>query len=173
MALISNALRQAFVPKQRHETFTEENRTWSRLKKPLILSISLVLFLSVVIPAVISLHMVFPSEPSKRPFCRAGRSLEEALPMNFTWQPELYRNQGGSLYITEEEAADFYWLVVFFPSAIVFLASALFLVAGWWFSVCVRIRNFLKGHVCKIGWFLILLFCKQKWLANWHSIHCG
>ncbi|KAF3333131.1 hypothetical protein FCM35_KLT00822 [Carex littledalei] len=143
MALISNALRQAFVPKQQHETFGEENRTWSRLKKPLILSISLLLFLSVLIPAVISLHIIFPSEPSKRPFCRARRQLEEALHVNSTRQPELYRSQGGAFYITEEEAADFYWLVVFLPSAIVFFAAVLYLVAGMVVAYTAPRRHFL------------------------------
>ncbi|KAF3333178.1 hypothetical protein FCM35_KLT00869 [Carex littledalei] len=138
MALISNALRQAFVPKQRQETFGEDNRSWSRLKKPLILSISLLLFLSILIPVVISLHIVFPSEPSKRPFCRARRQLEES-----ERQPELYRSQGGTFYITEEEAADFYWLVVFLPSAIVFIASVLYLMAGMAVTYTAPRRHFL------------------------------
>ncbi|KAJ4781906.1 Pericentriolar material 1 protein [Rhynchospora pubera] len=143
MALISNALRQAFLPKQQRETFGEENRAWSRLKKPLILSISLLLLISVLIPAIISLRIVHPAEPSKRPFCRARRRLEEALPVNSTGQPELYRSQGGMFYVTEEEAADFYWLVVFLPSAIVFFASALYLVSGMVVAYTAPRRHFL------------------------------
>lgn len=72
--------------------------------------------------------------------------------MNSTWQPELYRSQGGTLYITEEEAADFYWLVVFLPSAIVFFASALYLVAGWWFFLSFGIRYFLNA-MSVISWY--------------------
>lgn len=152
MALISDALRQAFMPKQQYETLSEESRAWTRLKKPLLLSVALLLFLSILIPAVISLRIVFPSEPSERPFCRARRRLEEALPVNSTGLPELYRIQGGTFYITDDEAADFYWLVVFLPSAIVFFASIFYLVAGW-YSVVLPLLGlgFCKGQT----WYLV------------------
>jgi hypothetical protein len=45
-------------------------------------------------------------------------------------EPEAYRYRGGAFYMTTAEAADFYWMVVFVPSAVLFAVSASYLVAG-------------------------------------------
>lgn len=45
-------------------------------------------------------------------------------------EPEAYRYRGGAFYMTTAEAADFYWMVVFVPSAVLFGASFTYLLAG-------------------------------------------
>lgn len=80
----------------------------------------------------ISLGIVFPDEPADRPFCRERRMLE-ALPAAASSreeEPEAYRYRGGAFYMTTAEAADFYWMVVLVPSAVLFAASAAYLVSG-------------------------------------------
>jgi len=75
---------------------------------------------------------VFPAEPAERPFCRERRMLE-ALPAAASSreeEPEAYRYRGGAFYMTTAEAADFYWMVVFVPSAVLFGISLTYLVAG-------------------------------------------
>ncbi|XP_072961271.1 uncharacterized protein [Typha angustifolia] len=128
MALLSDALRQAFMPKHEYASLREEEKAWGRLQRPLAMSVAAAVGFAVVIAASVSLSIVFPGEPSQRPFCHDRRMLE-ALPVNASREMEVSRYHG-AFYMTEEEAADFYWMVVFVPSAIVFLASAVYLLAG-------------------------------------------
>ena len=87
---------------------------------------------STVAAVGISLGIVFPDEPADRPFCRERRMLE-ALPAAASSreeEPEAYRSRGGAFYMTTAEAADFYWMVVLVPSAVLFATSAAYLVSG-------------------------------------------
>ncbi|EHA8591168.1 hypothetical protein COCNU_scaffold035709G000010 [Cocos nucifera] len=127
MAIIGDALRQAFMPKHEYESLREEEKAWGRLQRPLAAVLAAALGLAVVVAVFVSMSIVFPGEAGRRPFCRDRRI--QALPMNASQEPDLYRYHG-AFYLTDEEAADYYWLVVFIPSAIVFLASVVYLLAG-------------------------------------------
>lgn len=127
MAIIGDALRQAFMPKHEYESLREEEKAWGRLQRPLAVVLAAALGLAVVVAVSVSMSIVFPWDAGLRPLCRDRRI--QALPMNASLEPDLY-GYHGAFYLTDEEAADYYWMVVFIPSAIVFLASVVYLLAG-------------------------------------------
>ncbi|XP_010924588.1 uncharacterized protein [Elaeis guineensis] len=138
MAIIGDALRQAFMPKHEYESLREEEKAWGRLQRPLAVALAAAFGLAVVVAVSVSMSIVFPGEAARRPFCRDPRI--QALPMNTSQEPDLY-GYHGAFYLTDEEAADYYWLVVFIPSAIVFLASVVYLLAAVAYSAPRR-------HIC-------------------------
>ncbi|KAH7682462.1 hypothetical protein IHE45_05G123700 [Dioscorea alata] len=127
MAILGDALRQAFMPKREYDSLRDEDKAWVRLQRPMVAALTGAIAFSIVIAVSVSLSIVFPRDVNRRPFCKHRRI--QALPVNATQEPDLY-GYHGAFYLTDEEAADYYWMVVFVPSAIVFLASALYLLAG-------------------------------------------
>ncbi|XP_043705656.1 uncharacterized protein LOC122655531 [Telopea speciosissima] len=125
MAIIGDALRQAFMPKHEYESLREEEKAWGRLQRPVVMVTMTILWLAVLISGFISLKIVFPGYKGKRPFCRDRRLQPPSI--NMTRDSDLYM---GAFYFTEQEAADYYWMVVFIPSVILFIASVVYLVAG-------------------------------------------
>ncbi|XP_042497906.1 uncharacterized protein LOC122076585 [Macadamia integrifolia] len=125
MAIIGDALRQVFMPKHEYESLREEDKAWGRLQRPVVMVTTTILWLAVVISGFISLTIVFPGDKGKRPLCRDRRL--QSLPINMTGDSDLYM---GAFYLTEQEAADYYWMVVFIPSAILFFGSVVYLIAG-------------------------------------------
>uniref|UniRef100_A0A1D1XL49 Pericentriolar material 1 protein n=1 Tax=Anthurium amnicola TaxID=1678845 RepID=A0A1D1XL49_9ARAE len=124
MAILGDALRQAFMPKHEYDSLREEEKAWGRLRRPLVAALAAVICLAVLVAASVSMRIVFPGETGRRPFCHdrriQGLSLRESDVRQF----------GGTFDLTDEEVADYYWMVVFIPSAIVFLASCVYLFAG-------------------------------------------
>lgn len=127
MAIIGDALRQAFMPKHEYESLREEEKAWGRLQRPLAGVLAAALGLAVVIAVSVSMSIVFPGDAGRRPFCPDRRI--QALPMNTTQEPDMY-GYHGAFYLTDEQAADYYWMVVFIPSVIVFFSSVIYLLAG-------------------------------------------
>ncbi|XP_010254079.1 PREDICTED: uncharacterized protein LOC104595166 isoform X2 [Nelumbo nucifera] len=125
MAIIGDALRQAFMPKYEYDSLREEEKAWSRLQRPIITVSLTVLCLAVLVSVFISLNIVFPADEGKRPFCRDRRL--QPLSVNFSADSDLFPR---AFYLTEQEAADYYWMVVFMPSAIIFFVSVVYLLAG-------------------------------------------
>ncbi|KAG9456145.1 hypothetical protein H6P81_000653 [Aristolochia fimbriata] len=125
MAIISDALRQAFMPKREYESLRDEDKAWGRLQRPMIIGVVVVLSLAVLVSAFISLRIVFPVDGVNRPFCQDRRI--QALAVNSSRDSDIFP---GAFYLTEEETADYYWMVVFIPSALVFVVSLVYLVAG-------------------------------------------
>ncbi|KAL6888118.1 hypothetical protein ACP4OV_009144 [Aristida adscensionis] len=129
MALLGDALRQAFLmPRRAYAALRHDDRP----RRPLALAAACCVAAAVAAAACVSLGIVFPAEPADRPFCRERRMLE-ALPAAASSreeEPEAYRYRGGAFYMTTAEAADFYWIVVFLPSALLFAASFTYLLAG-------------------------------------------
>jgi hypothetical protein len=125
MAMLGDALRQAFLmPRRAYAALRDdEGRALPRLRRPL----AGVAAVCVAVAACVSLGIVFPAEPAERPFCRERRMLE-ALPAGASSreEPEAYRYRGGAFYMT---TADFYWMVVFVPTSILFGASFTYLLA--------------------------------------------
>ncbi|XP_010249689.1 PREDICTED: uncharacterized protein LOC104592167 isoform X2 [Nelumbo nucifera] len=125
MAIIGDALRQAFMPKHEYGGLREEVKAWVRLQRPLIMVSLTVLCLIVLISVFISLNIVFPLDEGKRPFC--GDQRHQPLSINVGADFDTFP---GAFYLTEQEVADYYWMVVFIPSAIIFFASIVYLLAG-------------------------------------------
>lgn len=134
--LLSDALRQAFMPKHEYQSLREEDKAWHKLQRPLLLFSLGFISISVFISTVISLRIVFPADPLNRPFCNDLRI--QPLQINITaaavghgggsgGDPDLF---AGAFYLTDQETVDYYWMVVFVPSALVFVASVVYLVAG-------------------------------------------
>ena len=129
MAIIGDALRQAFMPKHEYESLREEDKAWTRLQRPILIGSIGIICLAIFVCTIISLKIVFPGDVLKRPFCDDRRL--QPLPLNV-------KGGGGdgsdllpgAFYLTDQETVDYYWMVVFIPSMIIFLASVAYLVAG-------------------------------------------
>lgn len=127
MAIIGEALRQAFMQKNEYDAIREEDRVWIRLQRPLLICSLAVVILAIVISTVISLKIVFPGNSAKRPFCGDPRLQMLSVTSAKGGDSDLFP---GAFYLTDQETADYYWMVVFFPSTLIFLASAVYLLAG-------------------------------------------
>ncbi|KAJ8637558.1 hypothetical protein MRB53_011825 [Persea americana] len=125
MAIIGDALRQAFMPKHEYERLHEEEKAWGRLQRPLVTAIVVILWTAVIVSTFISVRIVFPGDDGNRPFCHGRERRIEELEANASSYSEAW-----DFSMTEDEVVGIYWVVVFFPSAIVFSASAIYLLAG-------------------------------------------
>lgn len=129
-AIIGDALRQAFMPKREYESLREEERAWTRLQRPIMASFVAIVCLTVVVATVVVLHVVFPADASRRPLCGDEVGLGAVLPLQVgakRGDSDLYP---GAFYLTDQEAVDYFWFVAFVPSLVVFLFSAVYLIAG-------------------------------------------
>ena len=70
MALLSNALRQAFMPKHEYDNLREEDKALIQLQRPVLISLLLCIVIVIVVSTSISVKIVFPAEDGKRVFCR-------------------------------------------------------------------------------------------------------
>ena len=118
------------MPKREYESLREEDRAWGKLQRPLTVTVLSVIVIAIAVCTVISLRIVFPGRDGKRPFC-VDRRLQ-ALQIGTTKggsdsDSDLFP---GAFYLTDQEIADYYWMVVFIPSLIVFAVSVVYLVAG-------------------------------------------
>lgn len=129
MAILGDALRQAFMPKHEYESLREEDKAWTKLQRPILIGSIVIICVAIFVGMIISLKIVFPGDDLKRPFCDDRRL--QPLPLNpkggGVGDPDLFP---GAFYLTDQETVDYYWMVVFIPSMIIFLASAVYLVAG-------------------------------------------
>ncbi|XP_057957373.1 uncharacterized protein LOC131150576 isoform X1 [Malania oleifera] len=126
MSILSHALRQAFMPKREYESLRDEDKAWLRLQRPLLVSLVIIVWVAIFVSTVVSLNIVFPGSSGKRPFC--GELRIQPLPSTSV-KGDSDRLMG-AFYLTDQETADYYWMVVFIPSLIVFLASVVYLLAG-------------------------------------------
>ncbi|WCJ29825.1 hypothetical protein M5689_011429 [Euphorbia peplus] len=127
MAIIGDALRQAFMPKHEYQNLREEDRAWIKLQRPILISSLAVISLVIFVCIVVSLKIVFPDDSSRRPFCSDRRRLQP-LPVNVKGSDSDLLS--GAFYLTDQETVDYYWMVVFIPSTVIFMASVLYLGAG-------------------------------------------
>jgi translation initiation factor 3 subunit L len=127
MSIISDALRQAFMPKHEYESLREEEKVWGKLQRPVTVTFVAGIWLAIIISTVISLKIVFPGSDGKRPLC-VDRSVQSVqLGMKGESDSDLFPS---AFYLTDQEIADYYWMVVFIPSFIIFALSSLYLIAG-------------------------------------------
>ncbi|CAN1785169.1 hypothetical protein LINPERHAP1_LOCUS16787 [Linum perenne] len=127
MAIINDALRQAFMPKQEYESLREEEKAWSKLQRPLFASAVAFVCLAILVCSVVSLRIVFPANGVRRPFCSDRRLQPLSINVKGGGDSDLFP---GAFYLTDQEIADYYWMVFFIPSAILFCASFPYLAAG-------------------------------------------
>ncbi|KAK3024268.1 hypothetical protein RJ639_043962 [Escallonia herrerae] len=158
-ALLGDALRQAFMPKHEYETLRDEDKAWHRLQRPVLLSILTLITLAIVISTVISTKIVFPSNNGRRPFCRDLRI--QPLSINVSLGVDSDRLAGG-FYLTDQETVDYYWMVVFVPSAM----SAFGIFEGT--SVLGCYINYDVGNIYEIS--LINTQRLGKWWLAWITI---
>ncbi|POO03943.1 Transmembrane protein [Trema orientale] len=126
MAIIGDALRQAFMPKHEYESLREEDRAWGKLQRPLLVVSMALVCLVVMVCTIIALKIVSPADASRRPFC--GDRALQPLQMNVKGgDSDLFP---GAFYLTDQQTVDYFWMVVFIPSMIVFLLTAVYLIAG-------------------------------------------
>ncbi|VFQ97680.1 unnamed protein product [Cuscuta campestris] len=137
MAIIGDALRQAFMPKNEYESLREEDKAWLRLRKPILFLSATLIATAVLVSTLISFNIVFPGDPARRPFC--GDLRIQPLSINITASSATATIGGvggdsdlgfGAFYLTNQETVDYYWMVVFMPSFVFFSISAVYLVAG-------------------------------------------
>ena len=148
MAIIGDALRQAFMPKHEYESLREEDRAWGKLQRPLLMAFIAVICLVVVFSTIITLNIVFPADASRRPFC--GDRALQPLPLNVKegggeGDSDLLL---GAFSLTDQETVDYFWMVVFVPSMIIFLLTAVYLIAGkrnfnFFYNFFIRFENCL------------------------------
>lgn len=144
MAIIGDALRQAFMPKHEYECLREEDKAFNRLQRPFLICTLTLISLAIIVCTVISLKIVFPVDPARRSFC--GDYRIQPLSINFTNIAASGSGEGGTgtgtgtagdsdsypgaFYLTNQETVDYYWMVVFIPSTFIFAVSAVYLIAG-------------------------------------------
>ncbi|KAL9440199.1 hypothetical protein AB3S75_018958 [Citrus x aurantiifolia] len=128
MAIIGDALRQAFMPKHEYESLREEDKAWVKLQRPFLISALTLICIVVAVCTIVSLKIVFPSDYGRRPFCSDVRL--QPLQINVKGEGGDSDLFPGAFYLTDQETVDYYWMVVFIPSTIIFLASIVYLVAG-------------------------------------------
>ena len=151
MAIIGDALRQAFMPKQEYESLREEDRAWIKLQRPVLTSIVAFLCFVIFTCTVVSLRIVFPSNVLRRPFCSDVKV--QPLPVyGKARDSDLFP---GAFYLTDQETVDFYWMVVFVPSTMVFLVSSVYLVAGE--RLFVLYFKSLRLLLCVSHWFYFIM----------------
>ncbi|KAL8256275.1 hypothetical protein R6Q59_031342 [Mikania micrantha] len=140
MAIIGDALRQAFMQKHEYESLRDEDKAWSKLQRPILISVFAFITLSIFISTVISLKIMFPSDPGRRPFCKDPRMQPLSINLSRTATADVDRI-GGAFYLTDQETVDYYWMVVLVPSAMVFALSLVYLVAGITVSCTAPMRH--------------------------------
>ncbi|KAF8035816.1 hypothetical protein BT93_C1748 [Corymbia citriodora subsp. variegata] len=127
MALIGDALRQAFMPKHEYESLRDEDKAWLKLQRPALLLLISAVCALILVCTIISLNIVFPGDDSlNRPFCGDRR----VLPLSIGDKSGDAESLPGAFYLTDAETVDYYWMVVFVPSMILLAVSAVYLVAG-------------------------------------------
>lgn len=129
------------MPKHEYECLREEDKAFNRLQRPFVICSLALISLAIIVCTVISLKIVFPVDPARRPFC--GDYRIQPLSINFT-NIAASGSEGGSgggtagdsdsfpgaFYLTNQEIVDYYWMVVFIPSTFIFAISAVYLIAG-------------------------------------------
>ncbi|XP_010049086.2 uncharacterized protein LOC104437760 [Eucalyptus grandis] len=128
MAIIGDALRQAFMPKREYESLRDEDKAWLKLQRPALVLVTSAVCGLILACTIVSLKIVFPGDGTlKRPFCSDRR----VLPLSIDEKGGDADALPGAFYLTDAETVDYYWMVVFVPSAIIFAVSAVYLVAGF------------------------------------------
>ncbi|XP_050265518.1 uncharacterized protein LOC126709350 [Quercus robur] len=127
MAIIGDALRQAFMPKHEYQSLRDEEKAWGKLQRPLVVTLMALVSVTVIVSTVISLNIVFPGSNGKRPFCSDERL--QPLPLNAKGRGYI-EHFPGAFFLTDQETVDYYWMVVFLPSIFIFFVSLAYLVAG-------------------------------------------
>lgn len=116
-----------------YEELRDEERVWARLQRPLGMAVVVVVWTAVVVSMMIMVDVVFAVSGDAFPFCQTRRL------------PSYHLGVGARHRVySEEEAVDTFWLVVFLPSSIVFVFSAIYLFAG---APSLPFRYFERRHL--------------------------
>lgn len=116
---LAHALRQVFMSKDEYRELREEEKIWPWLQRPFLICLAASLFIALLVAALVSLNVVFPGS-GNRPFCS-----KHPIPDSGITDDSMH-----SFFFTEYEATQYFWLVVFIPTALVFCGSVAYLIAG-------------------------------------------
>ncbi|KAL3699064.1 hypothetical protein R1sor_017086 [Riccia sorocarpa] len=122
---VDDALRAAFISKDNHEPSHEETAR-KRLARPCVMVLVSIIWTCVFIASAIMVDIVFAVTDQEWPFCQKKRL--ESLDVHP--DPMLDGDLRASYLITEEVAAQYFWLVVFLPTSVVFGVAVVYLFAG-------------------------------------------
>ncbi|KAJ7516463.1 hypothetical protein O6H91_22G059000 [Diphasiastrum complanatum] len=125
MKRAGDALRQAFMSRDEYECLREEEKVWGRMAKPLALGAAVVLGTAVLIAAIIFMDILFSFTGKRWLSCQRERL--EPLPIDVK---DVMGDSRASYLLTEEEAAEYFKIVVFLPTAIIFSVAVIYLVSG-------------------------------------------
>ncbi|KAL2609755.1 hypothetical protein R1flu_028328 [Riccia fluitans] len=119
---VDDALRSSFIAKEDYG----EQRTWRRAARPCLMMLVTVIWTCVVIASAIMIDIVFAVTDQEWPFCQKKR-LDS---LDIVPDPVLDGDSRASYLITEEGAAQYFWIVVFLPTSVVFAVAVIYLFAG-------------------------------------------
>lgn len=126
--LAVDALRQVFMSKEDYECLRVKRTLCERIQRPLAMVSLCLLWGSVLISMAVMLDIVFAITGQDYPFCQKKRL--EQLAVKVDTQSFKNGKSKASLSFTEEEAAQYFWAVVFLPTWIVFSVAVIYLFAG-------------------------------------------
>ncbi|CAM6095568.1 unnamed protein product [Calypogeia fissa] len=129
MQTAGDALRQAFMPKEEYESLRDEERAWKKLERPLVMSIVTCIWACVAIAFLVIIDIEFAVTNNEWPFCQKKR-LESLRVKAEGPAPPGMGDSRASYLLTEEEAAQYFWIVVFLPTSIIFGVAVVYLLAG-------------------------------------------
>lgn len=95
---------------------------------------------AVVVAVYICLSIVFPAHVERRPFCGGLRL--QPLPAGATRDLERFR---GLFVMTDQETVDYFCIIVFLSSSLLFSVSVLYLVVGH--------TDLIHSFIC---WFFVM-----------------
>lgn len=123
-----DALRQAFMPKEEYESLRDEERAWNKLARPLLMTAVTCIWACVATAFVIIVDIEFAVTGQDWLFCRRKRL--GSLHIVPGPSPPRSGDSRADYLLTEEEAARYFWIVVFIPTSIVFGVAVVYLLAG-------------------------------------------
>nr|XP_043638597.1 uncharacterized protein LOC122609713 [Erigeron canadensis] len=141
---IGDALRQAFM-NNKHEYDSLQDKSLilnnNKIQRLCIIVFTVMIAFSILVSTIISLKIVFPADPGRRPFCKDLRILQQQQLPVLSIHSNFRDVEGGAFSLTDQETVDYYWMVVFLPSATIFVFSALYLFAGIAVSYTAPVRH--------------------------------
>lgn len=120
------------MSKEDYDGLREETKVWRKLQRPLCMIGVAVVWAAVVVALAIMLDIVFAVSAADYPFCQKRRLEHTALGVGGDGGRDGRDGQDGtpSYAYTEEQAVQYFWLVVFLPSSIIFAIAVIYLFAG-------------------------------------------
>lgn len=129
MQTAGDALRQAFMPKAEYESLRDEQRAWKKLARPLVMGVVTFVWACVAVAFLVIIDIEFGVTEREWPFCERKR-VERLHVVAEGPSPSGSRDSRATYLLTEEEAAEYFWIVIFVPTSVIFGVAVVYLLAG-------------------------------------------